>query len=151
MNSLLKWWKRYVPSFVRLFSLIIDFFDTLILRFRSWVCLKLILVSFLFISIQYKQLLTYIKSAVTRNYSERSISNILDYISTTHHMDVLKDFYEITLDALQEAKNDRLWYVSNVRISSVWFNMFCKLCGQVCYIEFVFSSSDYWTPAVINL
>jgi COP9 signalosome complex subunit 2 len=60
---------------------------------------------------QYQQLLTYIKTAVTRNYSERSISNILDYISTTNHMDVLKQFYEITLDALQEAKNDRLWCV----------------------------------------
>lgn len=32
---------------------------------------------------RYKQLLTYIKSAVTRNYSEKSINSILDYISTS--------------------------------------------------------------------
>ena len=33
--------------------------------------------------IRYKQLLTYIKSAVTRNHSEKSINSILDYISTS--------------------------------------------------------------------
>ena len=33
--------------------------------------------------IRYKLLLTYIKSAVTRNYSEKSINSILDYISTS--------------------------------------------------------------------
>lgn len=32
---------------------------------------------------RYKQLLMYIKSAVTRNYSEKSINSILDYISTS--------------------------------------------------------------------
>ena len=32
---------------------------------------------------RYKELLTYIKSAVVRNYSERSINSILDYISTS--------------------------------------------------------------------
>jgi len=32
---------------------------------------------------RYKQLLSYIKSAVTRNYSEKSINAILDYISTS--------------------------------------------------------------------
>ncbi|KAI7691181.1 hypothetical protein SSS_01337 [Sarcoptes scabiei] len=31
----------------------------------------------------YKTLLTYIKNAVTRNYSEKSINSILDYISTS--------------------------------------------------------------------
>ncbi|CAG2064488.1 unnamed protein product, partial [Timema podura] len=33
--------------------------------------------------VRYKQLLTYIKSAVTRNHSEKSINSILDYISTS--------------------------------------------------------------------
>ena len=32
---------------------------------------------------RYKQLLLYIKTAVTRNYSEKSINSILDYISTS--------------------------------------------------------------------
>lgn len=35
---------------------------------------------------RYKHLLTYIKSAVTRNYSEKSINSILDYISTSKNV-----------------------------------------------------------------
>lgn len=49
----------------------------------------------------YRQLLTYIKSAVTKNYSEKSINSILDYISTSKQMDLLQVFYETTLDALK--------------------------------------------------
>ena len=39
--------------------------------------------SFILFELRYKQLLTYIKSAVTRNHSEKSINSILDYISTS--------------------------------------------------------------------
>ena len=39
---------------------------------------------------RYKQLLTYIKSAVTRNHSEKSINSILDYISTSKNVSILK-------------------------------------------------------------
>ena len=60
--------------------------------------------------VRYGQLLAYIKSAVTRNYSEKSINSILDYISTSKNMELLQDFYETTLDALRDAKNDRLWF-----------------------------------------
>lgn len=38
---------------------------------------------------RYKQLLTYIKSAVTRNHSEKSINSILDYISTSKNVSFL--------------------------------------------------------------
>jgi COP9 signalosome complex subunit 2 len=38
---------------------------------------------------RYKQLLTYIKSAVTRNHSEKSINSILDYISTSKNVSSL--------------------------------------------------------------
>ena len=40
--------------------------------------------------VRYKQLLTYIKSAVTRNHSEKSINSILDYISTSKQMELLQ-------------------------------------------------------------
>lgn len=49
----------------------------------------------------YRQLLSYIKTAVTKNYSEKSINAILDYISTSKQMDLLQKFYETTLDALR--------------------------------------------------
>ena len=49
----------------------------------------------------YKQMLTYIKSAVTRNYSEKVINKVLDLVSGSQQMDLLQTFYETTLVALQ--------------------------------------------------
>lgn len=71
---------------------------------------------------RYKQLLTYIKSAVTRNHSEKSINSILDYISTSKQMELLQDFYETTLDALKDAKNDRLWFKTNSKLGKLYFD-----------------------------
>lgn len=79
--------------------------------------------------VRYKQLLTYIKSAVTRNHSEKSINSILDYISTSKNMELLQNFYETTLDALKDAKNDRLWFKTNTKLGKLYFdrNDFGKL------------------------
>lgn len=76
---------------------------------------------------RYKQLLTYIKSAVTRNHSEKSINSILDYISTSKNvssfqMELLQNFYETTLDALKDAKNDRLWFKTNTKLGKLYFD-----------------------------
>uniref|UniRef100_A0A0L8IEL9 PCI domain-containing protein n=1 Tax=Octopus bimaculoides TaxID=37653 RepID=A0A0L8IEL9_OCTBM len=71
---------------------------------------------------RYKQLLTYIKSAVTRNYSEKSINSILDYISTSQQMVLLQNFYETTLEALKEAKNERLWFKTNTKLGKLYFD-----------------------------
>ncbi|XP_058057439.1 COP9 signalosome complex subunit 2 [Anopheles bellator] len=78
---------------------------------------------------RYKQLLTYIKSAVTRNHSEKSINSILDYISTSRNMELLQNFYETTLEALKDAKNDRLWFKTNTKLGKLYFdrNDFAKL------------------------
>ena len=54
----------------------------------------------------YREMLTYIKSAVTRNYSEKCINKILDVVSTSSSLELLQDFYETTLNALEEAKNE---------------------------------------------
>lgn len=67
----------------------------------------------------YKNLLTYIKSAVTRNYSEKSINSILDYVSTSKQMDLLQHFYTTTLEALKEAKNERLWFKTNTKLGKL--------------------------------
>lgn len=106
--------------------------------------------------VRYKQLLTYIKSAVTRNHSEKSINSILDYISTSKNvrqlairiysvflhvfhtnyaflfivqMELLQNFYETTLEALKDAKNDRLWFKTNTKLGKLYFdrNDFGKL------------------------
>ncbi|KAG9289978.1 hypothetical protein G9A89_010284 [Geosiphon pyriformis] len=70
----------------------------------------------------YKQLLTYTKSAVTRNYSEKSINNILDFISTSQDMTFMEEFYSTTLNALEEAKNDRLWVKTNLKLAKLWLD-----------------------------
>jgi len=64
----------------------------------------------------YTELLTYTKSAVTRNYSEKSINSILDYVgeggkgktkgAVQVDVEVLEKFYEVTRASLGEAKND---------------------------------------------
>lgn len=58
----------------------------------------------------YIELLTYTKSAVTRNYSEKSINGILDYVGGGKggavEVDVLEKFYQATRKALEEAKNE---------------------------------------------
>jgi COP9 signalosome complex subunit 2 len=71
---------------------------------------------------RYKQLLTYIKGAVTRNYSEKSINSILDYISTSQQMELLQEFYETTLEALRDAKNERLWFKTNTKLGKLYFD-----------------------------
>jgi hypothetical protein len=71
----------------------------------------------------YTELLTYTKSAVTRNYSERSINGILDYVGdggkkgkgrkaaeaakgNEVDVEVLQRFYEVTKASMEDARND---------------------------------------------
>lgn len=56
----------------------------------------------------YREMLTYIISAVTRNYSEKCINNIMDFVSgsASQNVGLLREFYETTLKALEEAKNE---------------------------------------------
>jgi hypothetical protein len=56
----------------------------------------------------YREMLTYIKSAVTRNYSEKCINNIMDFVSgsASHNFSLLQEFYQTTLRALEESKNE---------------------------------------------
>ena len=64
----------------------------------------------------YTELLTYTKSAVTRNYSEKSINGILDYVGGGKggpvDVDTLEKFYQATKKALLEAKNEVRCYMS---------------------------------------
>lgn len=68
---------------------------------------------------RYKELLTYIKN-VTKNHGEKSINSILDYTSSSKNVDILQDFYETTLNALSHAKNDRLWFKTNLKLGKVY-------------------------------
>ena len=70
----------------------------------------------------YKQLLMYTKSAVTRNYSEKSINNILDYISSSRDMAFMEEFYATTLTSLEESRNERLWLKTNLKLAKLWLD-----------------------------
>lgn len=74
----------------------------------------------------YTQLLTYTKSAVTRNYAEKTVNGILDYVGAGKggpvEVDVLEKFYQVTKDALEEAKNDRLSVKTNLKLAKLWLD-----------------------------
>lgn len=67
----------------------------------------------------YTELLAYTKAAVTRNYSEKSINGILDYVGGgkggSVDVNTLEQFYQVTKKALLAAKNEVLLF-SNMYI-----------------------------------
>jgi COP9 signalosome complex subunit 2 len=73
----------------------------------------------------YRELLTYVKSAVTRNYSEKSINNLLDYIEKGSDDDpaalkCMEQLYSQTLESFQSTNNERLWLKTNIKLSKLW-------------------------------
>jgi COP9 signalosome complex subunit 2 len=74
----------------------------------------------------YKELLAYVKSAVTRNYSEKSINNMLDYIEKgsddQRAAKCMENFYSLTLNSFQSTNNERLWLKTNVKLAKLWLD-----------------------------
>jgi COP9 signalosome complex subunit 2 len=73
----------------------------------------------------YKDLLAYANcSGITRNAAEKKINSVLDFISSqSTDSNLLQDFYGLTLSALAEAKNERLWFKTNVKLANLWFSL----------------------------
>lgn len=73
------------------------------------------------------------KSAVTRNYSEKSINNMLDYIEKgsdderAYHC--MENFYSQTLESFQSTNNERLWLKTNIKLARLWLER--KEYGQL--------------------
>ncbi|KAM3071796.1 hypothetical protein ACMFMG_009654 [Clarireedia jacksonii] len=74
----------------------------------------------------YRELLTYVKSAVTRNYSEKSINNILDYIEKGSEDEkarhCMEEFYSHTLQSFQSTNNERLWLKTNIKLAKLFLD-----------------------------
>jgi COP9 signalosome complex subunit 2 len=74
----------------------------------------------------YAELLTYVKSAVTRNYSEKSINNILDYIEKGSEDEkarhCMEEFYSQTLQSFQSTNNERLWLKTNIKLAKLFLD-----------------------------
>ncbi|KAL7934718.1 COP9 signalosome complex subunit 2 [Trichoderma chlorosporum] len=71
----------------------------------------------------FAELLTYVKSAVTRNYSEKSINNMLDYIEKgadeSAAVQSMEKFYSLTLQSFQSTNNERLWLKTNIKLAKL--------------------------------
>jgi COP9 signalosome complex subunit 2 len=84
----------------------------------------------------YKELLTYVKSAVTRNYSEKSINNMLDYIekvtgqqspnaatdASSSAYRSMEEFYSLTLSTFQATNNERLALKTNLKLAKLYLD-----------------------------
>ena len=74
----------------------------------------------------YNELLTYVKSAVTRNYSDKSINNMLDFIEKTAEDEeaqrYMERFYSMTLDSFQSTNNESLWLKTNLKLAKLWLD-----------------------------
>ncbi|KAK3069529.1 hypothetical protein LTR53_012067 [Teratosphaeriaceae sp. CCFEE 6253] len=72
----------------------------------------------------YNELLTYVKSAVTRNYSEKSINNMLDFIEKNAEDEAanecMEQFYSKTIESFQATNNERLWLSTNTKLARLY-------------------------------
>lgn len=71
----------------------------------------------------YEELLGYTKTAVTRNVGEKGINSILDFVSTSKNWEILQRFYETTLETLKEARNERLWFKTSVKLGNLLYEI----------------------------
>lgn len=66
------------------------------------------------------------KSAVTRNYSEKSINNMLDFIEKGSEdqkaYECMEQFYSLTLNSFQSTNNERLWLKTNIKLGKLWLD-----------------------------
>lgn len=76
--------------------------------------------------VHYIELLTYVKSAVTRNYSEKSINNMLDFIEKGTEDDAgyqcMETFYQKTLESFANTNNERLWLKTKIKLARLWLD-----------------------------
>ncbi|PLW07130.1 hypothetical protein PCANC_08888 [Puccinia coronata f. sp. avenae] len=72
----------------------------------------------------YTELLDYCQSAVTRNAAEKAINGILDYVGAAQDLDtsLMQQWYEVTQNALQAAKNDRLNVKIELKLAKIWMD-----------------------------
>ncbi|WFD40403.1 uncharacterized protein MJAP1_003389 [Malassezia japonica] len=71
----------------------------------------------------YRALLKYTKSAVTRNYTEKSVNSILDYVSASSAtLAILESFYSATDEVLAATQSDRLNMKIKLKLARLWLS-----------------------------
>jgi COP9 signalosome complex subunit 2 len=63
---------------------------------------------------------------VTRNYSEKSINNMLDFVEKNSEgptaVRCLEEFYSQTLQSFQSTNNERLWLKTNIKLAKLFLD-----------------------------
>lgn len=70
----------------------------------------------------YKSMLGYMTN-VSRNELTDAINIILDTLQTATQTISLTEMYEITLEALKSANNERLWFNTNLKLANLYMSM----------------------------
>lgn len=69
----------------------------------------------------YKNMLQFVSNPnITRNECTDAINSVLDSISSSVGGAVLSEMYEITLQALKVANNERLWFNTNLKLARLY-------------------------------
>lgn len=69
----------------------------------------------------YRNMLVHM-STVTRNECTDAINAVLDVLLTSTDADVSSTMYEITLEALKSANNERLWFNTNQKLAKLYLD-----------------------------
>ena len=70
---------------------------------------------------KYRLMLTFV-SSVTRNECTDAINSILGALASVKDNTVLSEMYELTLLALKEANNERLWFNTELKLAKVYLD-----------------------------
>ncbi|WFC99630.1 hypothetical protein MYAM1_002375 [Malassezia yamatoensis] len=71
----------------------------------------------------YRMLLKYTKSTVTRNYTEKTVNSILDYVSSSGaELSVVEEFYNATNEMLAASQSDRLNMKIKLKLAKLWLS-----------------------------
>lgn len=61
---------------------------------------------------------------MTRNYSEKSINNLLDFVEKAADNDAarqsIEQLYSKTLESFKTTNNERLWLKTNLKLARLW-------------------------------
>lgn len=71
---------------------------------------------------RYRELLSYMDQ-VTRNDASEAINTVLDSVSSASDLTKLETIYELTLDALKQTANQRLWFSTSVKLAKLHLEM----------------------------
>ncbi|CAM9145794.1 unnamed protein product, partial [Phaeothamnion confervicola] len=71
---------------------------------------------------RYREMLAFVGS-VTRNECTDAVNGILDTLATSTDLPIVGQMYEMTLGALKDSSNERMWFNTNVKLARVYMQI----------------------------